>query len=459
MPTQRIYFSLVLCTFLLFSCKNKKQFNTAGTNTISEVMDTVAIAADETINLTGYHTGYERSNTEQFTVLSHKISVLTGKKGLKVTVDPSALEKENGKAVDGKIVVQMIELTTTDDLFKSNAATVSNGSLLASGGSYFISMECNGEKLRIKNGRSIQFQFPKIKEEEMELFYGKRDEAGGMNWLKAGKGLQEEAAQETEDIMFTDNNAFTPLDNLPSFAYNERKEIKVYSSLKEEVYYYQKKMTIKELVDTINRFRTRIMIDTVYPWPKVLAKLGKYQRIDSNYLYQVYGPPKQFILKTCRSREEEIAQAEREKERSRAVLNNWQAQKLAGQLQKYYSPANLTYLGWINCDRFYQFKEQSDVQLDLPITFNKGSIHYFVLFKSFNGLISGKIKTDSLNKNVIDKLPVGVEATLVAFTKMNGQLYHFKEDIVIQKNNLVKVDFKTISAEEMTKMFGKNVRI
>ena len=89
-------------------------------------------------------------------------------------------------------------MTTSNDLFKSNAATVSNGRLLASGGSYFIGMENNGQKIRLKKGHSLPVDFPVFAKEEMELFYGERDSAGSMNWVKAGNKLE----QQFEEMEF-----------------------------------------------------------------------------------------------------------------------------------------------------------------------------------------------------------------------------------------------------------------
>lgn len=462
MPTQRICIMLVLCTGILFSCNSKKQNNADKNNLSVTVLDTVALSADEAINVARYNNNFEQSSTQHFTALPNKISVVTARKGLKVTVNPSVLEKEDGTAVDGKITVSIIELTTTGDLFKSNAATVSDGKLLASGGSYFIGMECNGEKLRIKKGKALQMQFPKLKDEEMELFYGNRNADGNMNWNRAGADLIPAATPipVTDELMFTDNNNFDPVNNLPSLAFNEKNELKLYRSLDEKVYYYKRLMPIKDVVDTINRYSAKVFLDTVYTWPKIdQKKLKPGQRIDSNYLSYVYGPPKQYYFKTYRYAEEEKQRKTILEQKRQEAFNNWQPQQLALQLQKYYTPSNISYLGWINCDRFYNTPKQEEIPLELPYTFTKGSINYFILFKSINGMLSGKLKIDSLKPLSIASLPSGIAATIIVFTKVGGQLYHCKEDFIVNKNKPVKLDFKNISAEEMIKMFGKNVRI
>ena len=455
MLTQRVYLSFVLCTFILFSCNNKKVKNTAGA-AAATVSDTVQLQPDEVIDLSEYSNAFANNITQTFTAAQSKISVLTAKKGLRVTVNPAALQKEDGTAVDGKINVSIIELTTSQDLFKSNAATVSNGRLLASGGSYFIGMECNGQKLRIKKGKNLQVEFPVIKENKMQLFYGQRDTANNMNWLDAGINLQQ---YKEDDILFTDSNNNNLTGNFPAFTLTAGGEAKVYRTLNEKVYYYEKMMTVKQLLDTINRHTAKIYADTVYMWPKEIAKLLPGQRVDTNYLYTVYGPPKQFILKTCKTLQEDKERKEMEKRKREDALEKWQPKNLAGQIQKYYNPSAITNLGWVNCDRFYQNNPPAEIEIDLPITFNKGTIQYFVIFKNFNGLINGKLEFSEGENISLKNLPVGESITLIAFTKNNGQLFHCKEEFVIQKNKPVKLDFTNISAEEMNKIFGKNVRI
>ncbi len=455
MLTQRVYLSFVLCTFILFSCSNKKVKNTARSVT-AIISDTVQVQPDEVIDLSEYSNAFTNNITQTFTAAPHKISVLTAEKGLKVTVNPAALQKEDGTAVDGKINVRIIELTTSQDLFKSNAATVSNGRLLASGGSYFIGMECNGQKLEIKKGKNLQVEFPVLKENEMQLFYGQRDTANNMNWLDAGINLQQD---KEDDILFTDSNNNNLTDNFPAFILTAGGEAKVYRTLNEKVYYYEKMMTVKQLLDTINRNTAKIYADTVYMWPKEIAKLLPGQRVDTNYLYTVYGPPKQFILKTCRTLQEDNQKKEMEKRKREDALEKWQPKTLAGQIQKYYNPSAITNLGWVNCDRFYQNNPPAEIEIDLPITFNKGTIQYFVIFKNFNGLINGKLEFSEGENISLKNLPVGESITLIAFTKSNGQFFHCKEEFVIQKNKPVKLYFKNIYAEEMNKIFGKNVRI
>jgi hypothetical protein len=52
-------------------------------------------------------------------------------------------------------------------------------------------MTSDGEKLKIKNGKSMKVSFRKFAKEEMSLFYGQRESTGNMNWKPAKEKLAE----------------------------------------------------------------------------------------------------------------------------------------------------------------------------------------------------------------------------------------------------------------------------
>jgi hypothetical protein len=240
----------------------------------------------------------------------------------------------------------------------------------------------------------------------------------------------------------------------------------LYDSLGSKVIFNSKQITVKEMVDMLQKRGIDKNIDTVYikwrgmqlrgcfggnyKWENLVQK--KYRVISCKELEA----EKDSLAKENKiERQHDIANKEYDKEWERINEEN----SLTGQLKKYYAPSAVTKLGWINCDRFYDNPQNTEIPLELPITFNNPVIEYFVIYKSFNGLISGKLYKNPSQQYILSKLPEGQAVTLIAFTKNNGQFFHCKEDFIIQKNKTVKLGFKNIAAEEMSKMFGKNVRI
>lgn len=456
MPTLR---SASLCAFMsviLFSCNTQ---NTTTERSEEKQLGTISqaiISKHESMDLQTYHAAYMDHATQHFSVSAKNVSVLKAKGGLKITVDPSTLEREDGAKTEGKIDVSIIELTNVQDLFRCNAATISNGRLLASGGSYYVGMENNSVKMKIKNGQSMQVSFPLLKEDDMELFYGRRNALNDMNWEPANVLLQ----KQYESISFTDDNRFAdyPQNNSISL-YEELPKAKVYKSLDEAVYFYKTKMTLSKLVDTINKKEQKVYLQTISFWPK---NLPTDQVLDTHYLTSLYGPRLQYILKRCGDAEREAAAKEERAAEASAAAAAYAARppkSLARQLQKYYTDTDVAYLGWINGDRFIDDPSQkTDTELDLPYTFNNGKIEYFVLFKSINSLLNERMDFNDGEKPVLRNLPAGQAVTLIAFIKKNGTIYHAKEDFVVGKKATQKLAFKEISASEMNKMFGSNAK-
>ncbi len=458
MPTQRAALLCALATAcIFFSCDSKKNF-TVKKELIAKTAN-VEKQAGEAINLAESSNEFIAEVSQRFLVPMGSSSVITGKKGLRITVIPSLLEKEDGSVVDGEIAVSLVELTNSNDLFKANAATTSYGNLLASGGSYFIGMECNGQKLKISKGKSLKIDFPLLKKDEMELFYGERNNMLDMNWRLAGVALHQpeniREAQPVESVRFTDNDPNGPMyDMAPSFY--ELKETTVYKSTDAEVYYYKKKMKLRELVDTLNLHGPKVFIDTIHNWP---GNLPTDRKLDTNYLVWQYGPRNTFRLKSCK-----IAQQEKEEQEKRRVIREqaiekWQPQSLAGQVQKYYAPAVIGRLGWINCDRFYQNNEQINVDLDIPITMHNSNVEYFIIFKSFNGLMNNRFYFTQQQKASLNSLPAGEKVILVAFIKKEGVIYKSREEFVVGKDKKIVLNFETISSAAMSNIFRSNVRI
>jgi hypothetical protein len=458
MPTTRTAIAAVLLAALLCACSQRTKKNV--TPASSAPMPTLNVIAlpDENILPDNINNNFLQQVTQRFLVAKNKTAVVKGKKGLRITVNPSALEKEDGGAVDGAIQVSIVELTSTEDLFAANAATVSNGRLLASGGSYFIQMMCNGSRLQIKKGQHLQVDFPVLQQNEMELFYGQRDAANNINWIPAGQQLQ--PAVPVEDSLFTGINNNTIMESAPViFTMGNEKEAKVYKSLDEEVYLCETKLSIAKLVDTVNSTGAKIRIDTIYPWPKPPANLPKGAFIDSNFLYRMYGPPQQFIIVNYRDEAAIALQKQKAEAARQEAIEKWQPQTLNAQIQKYYAPSAIISLGWLNCDRIYNSEEKVDIPLTLPITKTKPNIHYFIIYKNFNGLVSGILKAGEDGSYILSGLPKGEKITLIAFTKLNNQLYHSKTSLQIGANVVANTNFTAISNEAVVKMFGKNVRI
>lgn len=161
---------------------------------------------------------------------------------------------------------------------------------------------------------------------------------------------------------------------------------------------------------------------------------------------------------------DKIASVQKQRdEANRQYEEAWQkkyaASSLESQLQKYYAPAGVTQLGWINCDRFYNAPQQIDVPVEMPYTFNNTPLRYFLIYKNFNGLMSGQLTRNFKGEMTLTKLPAGQPVTLVAFVSVNGQVFQCKKEFTVGNETTIAPEFTGISPAQLRDMFGANVKI
>jgi hypothetical protein len=105
-------------------------------------------------------------------------------------------------------------------------------------------------------------------------------------------------------------------------------------------------------------------------------------------------------------------------------------------------------LGWINCDRFYNVKEKTNLVIEVDTAF---SPTVRLVFKDINSVMSGYYTQDK--KMGIYNIPVGKKATIIAFCIVNAQPYFVSKDIVISKDQIENLKLiKTTMAALKTDM-------
>ncbi len=99
-------------------------------------------------------------------------------------------------------------------------------------------------------------------------------------------------------------------------------------------------------------------------------------------------------------------------------------------------------LGWINCDRFSEVANKTDLIINVD---RKYSPEIRLVFKDINSIMSTSLVNDKL---VIKSIPVGQKATLMAFSCINDEVYFVAKEIVIGKNNLEELTMNKTTVEE-----------
>jgi len=351
----RILTIFISLCFFICSCNNPTETkdNTNQTNSANDKADIA--------KLNDALKKYEEPS-QTFKVSADKPSVVTGRKGTKISINPNDLATESGKPLGQNIEVELKELTNQEQLLKSNAQTVCNGKLLVSGGAYFIGLTSNGELLKLKDGKTLSVQFPKLSDKEMALFYGQRNDLGEMNWQKA-------------------TETFKTIQQPP----------------------------VQQKADTIRKKKSDI--DAILDY------------VDSGY-----NP-------TPEEKERDIQQ------RKNYVIS-----------QKVYDAIGISKLGWINCDRFLEVEDKTELYASFNPQDSITNANVYLVFKEINSVIQAYYYSDKSPQ--FENMPIGYKARLIAYTVKDEKVFAYSTDLTITKGQKLTLNLKETSDKDFKKLIS-----
>lgn len=104
-------------------------------------------------------------------------------------------------------------------------------------------------------------------------------------------------------------------------------------------------------------------------------------------------------------------------------------------------------LGWINCDRFYQFENKTELWVGVDTLFRPA---VRLVFSDINAVMAASAMNDSTW--VFRGVPVGLTATLLAFAVVNGEYFFVSRELVLTNNQrenlkLIKSSLTAIKQE------------
>jgi len=109
---------------------------------------------------------------------------------------------------------------------------------------------------------------------------------------------------------------------------------------------------------------------------------------------------------------------------------------------------NSTELGWINCDRFQNVTNKTDLFVNLADT---NGVSFCLVFKNINAVMNISSKDKGIE---FSNVPVGETATIVAFKKNSSETFFASKTITIQKKQT-----ETLTLEKMTdKEFQERIK-
>ncbi len=109
---------------------------------------------------------------------------------------------------------------------------------------------------------------------------------------------------------------------------------------------------------------------------------------------------------------------------------------------------NSTKLGWINCDRFYDVENKSNLTVDID---KKMKPAVRLIFKDIKSIMPGYYSGEKI---VFSNIPVGQRATLIAFSIKDDQPYFTSKEVVITENGIEELSLAKTTMEAMEKNFA-----
>jgi hypothetical protein len=446
---QKAFILTIIVATILLGCKNqlgsKEQFNPL--EELAQIDKLISEIAEK---------------PQQFSAPSDKETIVSGSRGTVIHVDPNRLEAADGSSIGDSIQIELIEMTVHSSLLLNNAQTASNGQILVTGGAYYLNMTSSGNQLKIKQGKGLEVEFPKLTEDEMGLFTGERDSLGQMNWIQTAEKFK---SNQNPTSLESEANIRTPKKPLKA-SENDKRVLTVS---------FENSVMVPEL-QHYNNVSFRVNDDCEFNpsdadnfWYNIAISKSKvegeyiivFDGVDNNRkevknIYEVTpvleGKDYAKALKLYEAkfneylkRKEEIkanidAEIEKKQEENKLQIETYKAIELSN-------------FGWINCDKFL-----NDIgpKIDIQILVNDDSFsaaRIFAVFKDINSMVSQPYCKNQVGTTTFRNIPVGKKVSIIALSSKNGRPYVFETTIKTRTDKQVQVNFvATTQAEIREKM-------
>ena len=124
---------------------------------------------------------------QKFTLHVQRDTTIVCKNGTVISLPKECFVDAEGNVITENISLEVVEAQTYGDMLRYNLQTVSNGSVLQTGGMLYIDAQANGQPLRLQKDAALYVELPTTaRQAGMQLFTGAYDATGNVNWEEAG---------------------------------------------------------------------------------------------------------------------------------------------------------------------------------------------------------------------------------------------------------------------------------
>jgi len=125
---------------------------------------------------------------------------------------------------------------------------------------------------------------------------------------------------------------------------------------------------------------------------------------------------------------------------------------------KLYDEIELSNLGWINCDRFLEIKNKTNLNVNFAPSTKISTANIFLIFKDINSIM----QTYHINENgkehnsIFKNIPKDANVRLIAYTLKDNKIFIYSSDITIKENETLTLEMKETSAINFKTLLNNN---
>jgi hypothetical protein len=379
-----------------------------------------------------------------------------------------------------KIDIKLVEVKSIEDIIKSNLQTTCGDRIMQTGGMFYIDAKENEKSLAIAKGKSIYVELSSnFNDPQMKIFAGNFGKSGKIDWTIAGSlenslipiplslmnfhkcdfecGLSKRQTDDLSNQKF--ENTF-----IATREFEDRCCVMMYATCPQSLNLSQKFLDI--YMANINKplyQSDSLIVDYLIKNHKNKIDTTRKFGFDDigwfTYMFQSFTELKnQHLTNTINfdklginantKIEELISRGYTENEAGKfiaffklrkQIINTRETEKQTLRLASY--SFNISKLGWVNVDRFIDEKN-SDVSTFLVRIKSKDTLDFIsvsLVIPNYNVAIfsihnEGNIFSFTKKNDGYRKLPIGQDATIVAFSYKDKSPYFGKKRIKIPKN-------------------------
>jgi hypothetical protein len=111
---------------------------------------------------------------------------------------------------------------------------------------------------------------------------------------------------------------------------------------------------------------------------------------------------------------------------------------------KLYTAIELSNLGWINCDRFLEIENKTDLMVNFGLVEKISTANIYLIFEDINSVMQTCLinDNDKVKNNTFKNIPTGSKVRLVAYTLKDDKIFTYSSRMTIKENQTLTLVFK-----------------